>query len=167
MAWSRRKIVQKAFGELALAGYEWDMSPEEEGDAVDRFDALMAEWLALGINLGQTFSADPDEDTLDNDSGLPMIAVSAAYLALAVRLAASKGKQLLQSTVQEASRSYAALLSFVAHRDVQQQQLSDRLPRGAGAKPWRTNMRPFMSTPNTGPIRGTDDGGLALGRSDP
>lgn len=167
MSWSKQQIIDDAFGQLALAGYEFDISPEEQQAAARRLDAMMAEWTALGISVGYNFALTPGDVVLGADSGLPLLAISAAYLRLAVRIADSKGKILTPTLRGQAQDAYDALLSFVATRDISEQQFRSTMPRGAGSKPWRTNNRPFLPKPDTSPIRGADDGGLTLGKTDP
>ena len=160
MSYTKRQIVEMAFNELALAGYVYTLRPEELQMALQMLDTMMAEDSAQDVDVGYAFGTSPDDSDLDQDSGLPLIAVSSAYLRLAVRLAASKGKQLMPSTVAAARSAYDSLLSFVARGQVQQQKLPGTLPRGAGNKPWRGFNSPFFPPADLSPLQNAADGGL-------
>lgn len=158
MGWTKRELISEAYGELALAGYEFDITPEEQQAALRRLDTMMATWDAQGVRLGYLLGLSPTESSLDADSGLPLFAVEAVYMALAVKLAASKGKQLLPSTGRAAKQAYDAMLSRLVSNQVQPQQLRSGTPMGAGNKPGRCS--PFVSAPNTDTLQTTANGDL-------
>lgn len=162
MSWTKRQLVTAAFNELALADYDFDLSPEEEQAALVKLDTMMATWSAQDIDIGYAFGLSPDDTDLDQDSGLPLVAVEAVYLRLAIAIAGSKGKTVANTTKAGAKGAYDALLSYVAHQQLREQQLPSTLPRGAGDKPWRID-QPFMRKPDTSPLQIADDGGLAFG----
>ena len=159
MSWTKADIVSAAFGELALADYDFDIQPEEQQACARRLDAMMATWQARGVSLPYAFAAGANVD-LQQDSGLPLKAVEAVYLALAVRQAASKGKAVPASLKTSAKEAFDALASSIAHAEIGQQQYRAGTPRGAGSKPWRTTNAPFVPVPNTSPLQISDDGGL-------
>lgn len=160
MGWSKRQLIEEAYGELALADYDFDITPEEMQAALRRLDTMMATWGSQGLQLGYLFGTTPDDSDLDQDAGIPLEAVEATYLNLAIRIAASKGKVLAGSTVRAAKFAYDALMSRVASAQVQEQQLASGTPRGAGRKPWRTVNQPFVPIPNVDPLQNTTDNGL-------
>lgn len=162
MSWSKRALIEQSFDELALASYSFDLSPEEMQAALARMDAMVASWSALGMALPYAFAGAAGEGGLDDDSGLPQVAIEAVYLGLALRTAASKGKVLAASTKAAASNAYSALATWVARQQLQQQQFKSGTPQGAGRKPWRTVTQPFMTQPDTDPLQLADDGGLNL-----
>lgn len=140
--WTKRQIVMEAYGELALAGYEFDITPEEVQTGQRRLDTMMATWEGLGIQVGYAFPASPEDSDPDTPSGLPDKAVETVYLNLAIRLAAGVGKALSPDTKRNAQTGYAVLLSEAAKP--RQQQLPSTLPRGAGNKPWYGLNNPFF-----------------------
>jgi hypothetical protein len=154
---TKHQLVADAFGELALAVNDFDITPEEEAQALRRLETLMATWASQGIRVGYVFGSD-----LDAESGLPLVADEAVYMALAVRLAAGKGKQLPPNTLRNAKAAYDALISAIARDQVQQQQLASGTPRGAGRKAWRTLNQPYVTAPNIDPLQVSADGGLDL-----
>ncbi len=163
MGWTKGELVSEAYGELALAGYEFDITPDEQQAALRRMDAMMARWNSQGIVIGYGLSASPTGSATDDDSGIPAECVEAVYLNLAVNVAASKGKQLAQSTKAKAKEAFDALLSRAVSAQTSQQQLAAGTPRGQGRKPWRQMGSPFITPPDTGAIQNSADGGLNLG----
>ena len=93
MSYTKRYVVTEAYAELALAGYVFDLTPDELLWASGRLDMLMGTWLESGIDLDYPV---PDGPALDLDvvTNIESWAVEAVVLALAVRIAAAKGKQL-------------------------------------------------------------------------
>ena len=118
MSWTKRQIITEAYAELALAGYNFDLQPEELQTALRKLDAMMATWAGRGVEVGYAFGASPDASDLDQDSGLPLVATEAVYLGLAVALAAGMGKTLPRSTTLNAKTAYDGLLSYVANQEV-------------------------------------------------
>ena len=59
MSWTKREIVEEAYGELALAGYVFDLDPEEEQAALRKLDTMMAVWDARGVRLGYPLASSP------------------------------------------------------------------------------------------------------------
>lgn len=151
MAWTKRQLIDAAYGELAMAGYAFDRAPEEDQAALVKLDAMMA---SADIDIGYAFGLSQDDTDLDQDSGLQLVDTEAVYMGLAVRLAASKGKTLQRSTITAARAAWDGLLSRDAHRQVKQQQLRAGVPRGAGSK----NLEhPFTPQPDTSPLQGSED----------
>ena len=156
MAWSKRDLVNEAYSELAIAGYEFDLSAEELQTGVRRLDAMLGTWQTLGLGLGYNFGETPASSDLDQDSGLPLTAVEAVFMNLAVRIAASKGKALAASTKQAAKNAYDAVLLTLARDQVQQQQMPCSVPSGAGNR----RCDPFLHRPDTDPLSINSSGGL-------
>lgn len=162
MSWTKAQLIADAFGELALAAYDFDISPEEELAALRKLNAMLAAWEARGIRLGWHANASATTEDLDEPSGLPLFSVEAVVQHLAIRIAASKGKSLPQSTLGVAKAAFDAMVSKLASEQVQEQQLPSGTPRGAGQKAWRSMGRPFVPLPDTSPLQLAADGGLNL-----
>lgn len=159
MSTTKRLICEQAFAELAVAGYVFDLTPEEMQTALTRLDFMLARWEGPGVSLGLGYAL-PDPligSDLDDESGLPDFAVEPVYLNLAVRLAAVFGKQLTPDTKTGAKTGYDALVTRAATPI--EQQMPSTLPRGAGNKPWR-NGRPFMQAPDASLLNLTQGGDL-------
>jgi hypothetical protein len=120
MSWTKGQLVAEAFGELALAGFDFDITPEEEQAALRRLEGMMAAWSEDGIRLGFVFAAEPAAINAQQDSGLPLSAIEAVYLNLAARQAAAFGKQLQGRTMATAREGYSRLLRAAAYPPQQQ-----------------------------------------------
>lgn len=160
MSWTKRQLVNEAYAELALAGYDFDLSPEEMQSGLRRLDAMMATWVGNGVQVGYAMAGSQDDSGLDQDSGVQMIGTEAVFLNLSCRIAASKGKAIAGSTIRSAKQAYDALVSSIAKSQVQEQQLAAGTPRGQGHKPWRTINSPYVQQPNASALRTGGDGGL-------
>lgn len=156
MGWTKRQLIDEAFAELALQGYEFDITPEEQQTALRRLDTMMATWEARGVRIGYAFPSSPDDSDPDTDSGLPDSAVETAFLNLAIRIAAGFGKQLSPDTKRVAREGFDVLL-WAAAQPIEQQQPST-MPRGAGNRIWRNSQRPFFPEPDDSPL-GISQGG--------
>lgn len=160
MGWSKRQLIEEAYAELALAGYVFNLKPDELQTALRRLDTMMGTWAAKGIQVGYAFGTTPDSSDLDQDSGLPLACVETVYLNLAVRLGAGFGKTVLASTKSAAKDGYDAMLVGQAYAQLREQQLPNTVPRGAGTKQWRGIQNPFLNTPEEAPLGIGADGGL-------
>lgn len=160
MAWTKGQIVEEAFGELALAGYVFDITPEETASALRRLDAMWAQMASRGVQAGYAFPATTDGSSSADTSGLPDAAIEATYTGLAVRLCAAFGKSAPPELLARAREGYELLLWQAAMPP--EQQFDSRLARGAGAKPWRRIGRPFMPIPDTSPLTNTPGGDLSI-----
>lgn len=154
MSWKKRLIVNKAFGDLALAGYVFDLTPDEIQDAILSLDAMMASWETYGIRIGYSATLDPENADPDQDSGIPDWANKAAYKNLAIDLAASFGKAVPPSLAVAAKSAYDGMLGLIA-ANPPQMQYKGNLPIGAGWKRNNYNGGPFVAPPvdvlTTGP----------------
>ena len=70
MSWTKRQLIADAFGELALASYDWDITPEEELAALRRLNTMLATWSTQGLQLGYHQNASATVADLDEPSGL-------------------------------------------------------------------------------------------------
>lgn len=155
MAWTKRQLIDQAFGELAVKGQAYDIEPEEYELALGRMDSMVATWETKNIRIGYAFGTD-----IEVDSGIPDGAAEAVFLGLAVRIAPGFGKQLLPDTRAAAGAAYNALLIEAA--TPRQQQLSNTVPRGQGTKPWRTYNRPYLPRPSDSPLAVAQGGDLDI-----
>lgn len=160
MSWTKRRLVDKAFEELALGSTTYNITDDERAAALSTLDSMMAEWNqpGLGIRIGYLLNLDPDDASLDDESGIPLYANKAVYLNLALELAPSYGKAVPKVTAARAKRAYDNLLSSVM-AEIPEMQLPGNLPSGAGSRVFGTS--PFVAPPEeritTGP-----DGPLEL-----
>lgn len=168
MAWTKRLLVQKAYGDLGLAAYAFDLSPDEMEDGVLTMDAMMASWEAEGIRLGYQATLDPLSADPDQDSGLPDWANTAVYKNLAIQQASAFGKAVNPSLAVAAKRAFDAMVGLLAANNVPQMQFKGNLPIGAGWKRATINRGPFVPAPQAYLTTGPDgllelDGPVPLG----
>jgi P22 tail accessory factor len=126
----KRQIIELAFSECAMAGYEFGRTPEEVTDALTRLNAMMAEWKTFkGIDLGYD---QPHYGTGNPDglSGIPheTLNVVASYLAL--RIAPMMGAALSGEAKGNLARSLALLEAHYAL--IPTMPLATNSLRGAG-----------------------------------
>lgn len=160
MAWTKRQLVAEAYAELALAGFYFDLTADELEAGLRRMDSMLGTWTAQGIAIGYTAAASQDASALDQDSGIPQYANEAVYTALAVRIAAGKGKRPADTLRTTAKAAYDALLSTLARDAMQEQQFREGTPAGAGSRLRGISTRPFLTAPDTETLQIGADGGL-------
>lgn len=160
MSWTKGQIIEEAFGVLALAGFVYDLSPDEKQSALRRLDTMMASWEAKGVRIGYAFPGSPDGSDPSDDSGVPDGAIEALYTNLAVRQAGAFGKQLPADTLRAARETYDTL-TWAAAQPIEQ-QLPSTMPRGAGNRIWRNSQRPFFPRPDDDPLRITQGGDMSV-----
>lgn len=155
MAWTKRQLVVKAFEEIGLAAYVFDLQPEQLQSAVERMDAMIAGWNANGVRIGYPLSTSPSTTDLDTSAGVPDFANEAIYLNLALRLAPAYGKQVSPQTVIFADMAYNNMANQVAI-PTHERQMPQTMPRGQGTKPWRNFNNPFVYAPQAQVDAGSD-----------
>jgi hypothetical protein len=144
VSWLKGQIVEAAFEELALAGYTFDITPDETTTALRKLEAMMAMWGATkGIRIGYNADSDPDPD---QDSGVPDWALEGVFLNLSIRLAAGFGKPVPATTAATAKDAFDGILSLCSSR-IPEMQFAGNLPAGSGWKPYGGYPRPFIKTP--------------------
>lgn len=131
---TKRQLIEMAFEECALAGYEFDSTPEELFQMLRRLDAIMARWLADGIDLGYNAPATFGGGDLDDYSGIPDGAVDGAVLELALAKAPTMGKSLSPETRARRSAGLATVRAMTA--TIPGLDFPNGTLMGAGRRPW-------------------------------
>lgn len=129
---TRRFIIYKAYGELGLAEYNFDISAEELTTARQTLDSMISEW-ETKVSLGYYMPTNPDDSDVDDETGLPQGAVMAVWKNLAIELAPGLGKTPSPLTMVAAKRGKDSV--FAQFAVIPQKQYSANLPVGAGNKP--------------------------------
>lgn len=160
MGWTKRQFFEKAFSKLGMAGYVFDLSPEQMQDALSDLDSMMGFWNSKGIQLGFPISPTQLNSDLDEDTGVQIEANEAIYLNLAVRIAPSYGKGVTPELKSGAKQAYDNLMSMFAMP--RERQMPGTMPAGAGNKPWRFNEDPFLAPPNDDPLLVEPNGQLTF-----
>lgn len=154
MGYSKRQFVTAAFEEIGLASYVFDLQPEQLQSALNRLDAMMADWNGKGIRLGYPLPGSPQYSDLDEPSEVPDSANETIFTNLAIKLAPSYGKSVMPETKVTAKESYNTLLMRAT--TPLEMQLPGTMPAGAGNKPWRNYDNPFLQRPVDPVLAGQD-----------
>ena len=156
MGWTKRQFVEEAFDQIGLAGYVFDLQPQQLQSALAKLDAMIATWNGKGIRLGYPLPSSPQDSDLDEETLVPDSANEAIYTNLAIRIAPSFGKAVAVEGKVAAKQAYDILLQrATAPID---KQLPSTMPAGAGNKPWRID-NPFVAPP-TNPVQTGPEGFL-------
>ena len=140
---TKRQIVEMAYEECSLAGYEFNVTPDELFTGLRKLDALMAEWKASSKDLGYNFPASFGDGDLDDLSGIPDAAVQGAAISLAMAIAPAMGKAMGAETRARLNRSLSVIATMCA-KSVEQ-DWSRSTVAGAGNRRWAYGS-PFMRT---------------------
>jgi len=160
--YKKRDIIEDAYAELALAGWVWDLTPEEIQWACRRLDMMVARWSFKGIMIGYPVASDPNACDPDEDCTVPTYAIEPLVMNLATNLAAGKGKQLQGRTVSLAIQGYQDLITEAAANRMVDLRKPYYMPIGAGNKPQRYFQGPFVPPQNDNPLPIADNGDLIL-----
>jgi hypothetical protein len=160
MAYTKRDIINMAFEEIGLAGYVFDLQPQQLEGALRRLDAMMATWNGKGIRLGYPLPSSPGASDLDQDTDVTDEAIEAMALNLAVRIAPGFGKTVSPDTKASAKNAYNQIIAQSA-KPVEMQLDNMAIPSGAGNKGWRYYNDPFLRQP-TDPLTAGPDSILDL-----
>jgi len=154
MGYTKRQFVSAAFEEIGMAEYVFDLQPEQLQSALNRLDAMLAEWNAKGLRLGYSLPSSPQDSDLDEPTFAPDSAWEAIITNLAIRIAPGYGKAVSPDTKVTAKAAYNTLLQRAAFP--LEQQLPETMPTGQGNKPWRWD-NPFVPRP-VDPVDAGPDG---------
>lgn len=137
MGWSKKEFIIRAFEEIGLASYLYDLTPDELNSVAKKLEAMMASWIAKGVNFGYPISFDINNIDLNAQTLVPEIANEAIYLNLATRIAPSFGKTLSLETKANAADAYRSVLAYISKPCML--PVDPSLPIGAGYKPYYRN----------------------------
>lgn len=123
----KRDIIELAFDDCGLAGYEFDRTPEEQSMALRKLNALMLEhpWNQLGYTqpaYGVGLAEEP--------SGLPDDAINAVAQYLALRIVPGIGATL--SAEQRATMARSLVLLQSQYAVIPTMNLANSTVRGSG-----------------------------------
>lgn len=156
MGWTKKQFIEQAFDDIGLAGYVFDLQPEQLQSALRKLDTMMATWNAQGIRLAYPLPPSPQDSDINQETDVPDSAYEAIYSNLAIRIASSFGKQVPIEVKATAKQAYNVLLQR-ATRPIEM-QLPRTMPAGAGQKPWRID-DPFVPPPQS-PVQTGPEGYL-------
>lgn len=128
MSFTKRQLVEAAYGELALAAYTFDLSPDEIQAGLQRIEGMLRTWKNQGIDTGYVFPLSPAVSDPDDSSGMLDFYEEAVRTNGAIRIAPLFGKTVSAETRLAASLAYQSML---VGRPVPVMQLPRNLPVGA------------------------------------
>ena len=113
MSWTKKQIITQAFGELGLAAYVFNLTPDELADAQRRLDTMMGIWTSKNIIFTTVYPQPTSygSGSIDADTNAPDDALEPMYLNLAIRLAPSFGKNPSPDTKAAAKAGLNTLLA--------------------------------------------------------
>lgn len=155
MSWTKREFINAAFGEIGLASYVFDLTPEQLQDALRRQDSMMGTWNGLGIRLGYPLPSTPSASDIDQLTNVPDSAQEMVYQGLAIRIAPGYGKEVSNDTRISFKNAYSAALTK-AQGLPPQMQLPGTMPAGQGNKRWNNGDSPFLNPPADPLVPGQD-----------
>lgn len=123
-------LVNAAYEEIGLAGYVFDMQPEEIQTGVRRLERFMLMLDGRGIRLGYNAAASASAATANDDAGIPDWTEDYIIPLFALRLAPTLGKQINPDTRLAARRGLNALL--VGTYTIPTMQMPRHMPIGSG-----------------------------------
>lgn len=141
---SKQDIIQLAYEECGQAGYEFELTPEEYQSALRRMDAMLSEWIGLGVDLGYNFPNNGTHGSPEEESGIPDAALNAVATQLARRIAPSIGKTL--SSEANGAMAMAWTLLRSNYTVIPTRQLGRQTPRGGGNRGFTAGRAFFTNT---------------------
>jgi hypothetical protein len=139
---TKRTLVDAMFNEVALNGWELDITPEEKDTALTRLDGLMWELSGRGMDLGYNFPDGIGQGNLADELGCPDQAFNGLAIMGAHKLCPTMGKKLSQESREALSHAMKAVRS-ASNGFVPSVSLPKGTPLGSGNKPWSTRY-PFQ-----------------------
>lgn len=146
MSWTKRQIIEKAFEEIGLANYTFDLKAEQLQSALERLDAMVSTWKSRGVVVDYVVPSTIGGSDLDDDSDVDDH-MEALYTNLAIKIAPMVGKTPSKETKRAAFESYQELLTRTVTRS--EKQYPDNLPVGQGNFPWRRVSEYFSESSST------------------
>lgn len=135
-------LIQSALGELGLASYFFDATPEQLQEALSRMNRFAAMLDGLSVHVGYNFGGD-----INAESGIPDTTEDCFVSNTAVRIAPTFGKTPSNETKLAAKTTLSALLTTFAKRP--QQAYPPNLPIGAGNRRGVLERQYFPETSDT------------------
>jgi len=113
---TKRQIIEMAYEECSLAGYEFNVTPEELFSGLRKLDALMAEWAQSSKDLSYNAPATFGGGDLEDVSGIPDAAINGAAISLAMAIAPAMGKTMSAESRARLVKSMSVISTMCAKR---------------------------------------------------
>lgn len=136
MSWTKKQLVEKAYGSFGLTRFAFTLTNEMIADGVQSLDAMMARWhTEMGIRIGYNTATNTTETDPNQESGIPDHTYTATYLMLGGELADQVGKAQSAQTVKRRDDAFESLLAWSQAKQIPSMQFRRNTPVGAGNKP--------------------------------
>lgn len=140
---TKRQLVEQMFTEVALNGWEYDLTADEKNVALTRLDAMMWEFMGRGLDLSYNFPVGIGQGDLDDDLGCPDQAFFGLAVQGALRLCPTMGKNISAESRAVLNDAMKAVRN-AANNGIKQMGFARGTATGSGNKPWGTRY-PFAS----------------------
>lgn len=141
---TKRQIIEMAYEECSLAGYEFNVTPEELFSGLRKLDALMAEWAQSSKDLGYNAPATFGGGDLEDVTGIPDAAINGAAISLAMAIAPMMGKQMSAESRARLAKSMTVIGTLGAKKARQGWARSTVAGAGNGGRLGYGYPSPFM-----------------------
>lgn len=142
---TKRQIIEMAYEECSLAGYEFDVTPEEIFTGLRRLDAMMAQWTAEGMGLNYNAPAIFGGGDLEDYTGIPDAAINGVAITLAKAVAPYMGKAMSAESRSRLAFAMDTIRAMTAAARMRTVPYKYGTIRGAGQKIWNYPS-PFLPT---------------------
>jgi hypothetical protein len=139
---TKGELVNAAYEEIGLAGYVFDLQPEEIQTGVRRLERYMLMLDGRGIRISYNAAASASSATANDPLGIPQWTEDCIIPLFALRLAPTIGKQVHPDTRMAARRGLNALL--VGTYNIPSMQMPRHMPIGSGNRRNTKNQQFFV-----------------------
>lgn len=129
----KRDIIELAFDDCGLAGYEFDRTADEQTMALRKLNAMMDEWPWSLLGYSQPAYG---VGQIEEPSGIPNEAVSTVGQYLARRIVPGMGGAVSDDLKATLARSFSVLLAQTA--TIPDMSLPGNTPLGSGRRGYRS-----------------------------
>lgn len=142
---TKRQVLEMAYEECALSGYEFNVTPEELFTGLRRMDAMMAQWTAEGMGLNYNAPATFGGGDLEDYTGIPDAAINGVAITLAKAIAPYMGKAMSAESRSRLAAAMDTIRAITAAARMRTVPYKYGTIRGAGQKIWNYPS-PFLPT---------------------
>lgn len=136
---TKRALIESALGELGLAQYVFDISPDRLQSALATFNRMAAHWDGKKIRTGWNFG-----DDIDAQAGIPDTLEECFVLNGALRIAPSFGKVPSADTRTNARNAFNGMV--LSQRNIPEVPYPSSMPVGTGNRGGASGPQYFPST---------------------
>lgn len=132
MAWTKGDILTTALSDLAVAGYAFDLQPEETQACINKLDQIMAEKYGLGLSISYNRPTGPNISVGTDASGLDEKYIYSVTALLAREVCSMFGRPIPPQVNRAAIRGERTMLAMGKTPPIIPRPIT--MPIGAGNK---------------------------------